>query len=82
MRHTIGSPVTWTSQSHGSVVTKTGQVVEVVPPGRFPTTKMRTMGMPRDKESYVVLVKRIGRNGEEIAPQYYWPKTSQLGGAQ
>jgi len=72
----IGDVVEWTSQSSGSSLTKRGIVTEVIVPGtrpdriRFPGLYRSTalIGMPRNHESYVVLV----------GSKPYWPRVSQL----
>ena len=50
----IGDRVTWSSQAGGRTVTKTGEVVEVVPALERPKTKIKGMGFHRDHESYIV----------------------------
>jgi len=62
----VGDRVTWTSQSAGTVKTKTGEVVRVLQPGERPGWK--NQGASRDHVSYVV---RVGR-------RLYWPRVSQL----
>ena len=68
--------VTWTSQSRGTTTSKTGMIVEVLPPGdrpdedRFPRLyRGAGCGMSRRHESYVV------RTDEG---KIYWPVVSKL----
>lgn len=69
-----GSVVRWKSQAKGVWKTKTGEVVEVVPPGSSPGREFTSLhrgsgiGFPRDHRSYVV---KVGR-------KYYWPRTAAL----
>jgi hypothetical protein len=73
----VGDRVEWTSQAGGHARTKRGVVIEVVPPGRDPTTKRRGAGMYRDHESYVVRAVALGRaSGEHSAT--YWPRAASL----
>lgn len=77
MAFKVGDAVEWTSQAGGFARTKRGEVIEVVPPGRDPTTKIRDRGMYRDHESYVVRAVALGRrSGDRRAT--YWPRASSL----
>lgn len=71
----LGDIVTWTSQAAGIARTKTGQIVEVVPPGERPNRerfvslyKNSGVGSPRPAVSYVVMVGR----------KAYWPLANKL----
>jgi len=72
----IGDTVTWTSQSQGSVKTKTGTVVAVVPPKEDPMSllpqgmKLDSWGLSRPRESYLVQVGKQTR--------LYWPREGTL----
>lgn len=72
----VGDSVTWTSQSGGYTVEKTGQVEQVVPAGGKPDRERFAslytgagVGITRDHESYVVRVKGRG---------VYWPRVVHL----
>lgn len=80
----VGDLVTWTSQSSGSTMTKTGRIVVVLGPDSDPlwnpecnpkkhaATARYGGGIPRNHESYVVLVEKGRRR------ILYWPRVSQL----
>lgn len=74
MKFQIGDVVTWTSQAAGIPATKTGEIIEVVPPGS-PATQIRGAGLPRDHESYVVKAKKTTDRGRQAL---YWPRVSLL----
>jgi hypothetical protein len=70
-----GSVVRWKSQAKGVWKTKTGEVVEVVAPERYPDRKRfeslyrsSGIGLCRDHETYVV----------KVGSKYYWPRTAAL----
>ena len=72
----LGKLVRWTSAANGSFKTKEGVVAEVVPPGKLPDRNRFPqlyrgpgVGMPRDHESYVVVVTRS---------RPYWPRANKL----
>ena len=72
----LGDTVTWTSQAHGTALSKSGVVVAIVPPGErpdrdaFPTLyKHAGCGFGRKRESYVV---RVGRS------RIFWPREGLL----
>ncbi len=81
----VGDNVQWTSQSAGTVLTKIGKVIEVVPMGRavdFSTAQryanvgcrlVNGGGYPRNHESYLVKVEQGKRK-----PLVYWPRVSAL----
>jgi len=74
----VDDVVTWTSQSSGVTKTKTGIVIavlsagvdpmSVIPPRYFDHHRWQTYGMPRDHESYLVLVEET----------IYWPRVKYL----
>lgn len=68
----IGDKVTWQSQSQGSWKTKVGTVARIVPPGWTPGPtvfrRLKSSGLPRDHESYVVLTDK----------SEYWPRVNKL----
>jgi hypothetical protein len=66
VKFVLGDKVAWTSQAAGSWRYKMGTVVEVVPPGAYPS--VRGCGMPRDHESYVI----------KVGSRKYWPRVSLL----
>jgi hypothetical protein len=85
----LGDLVTWRSQSQGSTKGKSGRIVEVVPPHRYPSDEwasgIRVYGpfrksdgkpfsLTRDHESYIVEVSA----GERARKRYYWPVVSGL----
>jgi hypothetical protein len=74
----VGERVTWRSQAQGSAMTKTGVIVEVVPPNVRPDTTGRPglngCGFGRNHESYIVEVAR----GPKAKPRHYWPVASIL----
>lgn len=71
----IGDAVTWTSQSAGRHVEKTGKVEEIVRAGTVPVgrSKFNDPGSARDHESYLVRVPGRG---------LYWPRVSGLKAVQ
>ena len=78
MTFRVGDRVEWTSQSGGRVATKCGSVVEVVPAGSSPKTRVPQPGAwggARDHESYVV---RGATLGDERRKRAYWPLVSHL----
>jgi hypothetical protein len=74
----VGQGVTWRSQAQGSTTTKTGVIVEVVPPNVRPDTTGRPglngCGSGRNHESYVIEVPQ----GLKAAAKHYWPVVSIL----
>lgn len=83
----IGDKVEWTSSSNARKTTKTGEIVAVVAPGpRFTVSfqkiaeqhnavSMYGGGMPRDYESYLVLVPPATPRSKG---KLYWPLVSKL----
>jgi hypothetical protein len=71
-----GDRVTWTSQANGRTVEKTGEVIEVVPAGKDPKTKIHGAGLWRQHESYVVHAVKDTKSGKKTA--IYWPIVSLL----
>ena len=67
-RLTRGTEVTWTPRAGSHAKTKTGLVIEVVPPLQRPVNKVDPSALLRDHVSYVVLV------GKKL----YWPRVSTL----
>jgi len=75
MSHKLQDTVHWTSQSQGFKKTKSGVVVEIVPPKTYPNKnrfpqlyKGGSIGSRRNHESYVVMVGN----------QPYWPRVTHL----
>lgn len=71
----LGERVEWVSQAAGHSRTKVGEVAECVPAGRMPDRtkferlyKSSGVGLPRDHESYVILVGN----------KPYWPRVKNL----
>ena len=75
MKFKEGDLVEWTSQAGGFTKTKIGKVIEVVPKGAEPKTKLRDRGYGRSEESYVVLGHRKGIEEKDEA---YWPRVGLL----
>jgi hypothetical protein len=73
MQLKVNDEVKWTSQAAGHAVEKVGHVVEVVPAGAQPVTKLDRPGASRDHESYVVRARKP--NGRVAN---YWPKVKYL----
>ena len=74
-----GDIVEWTSQSGGSVRTKRGHIVEVVPEGERPMRRRKNWGLNRDHESYVVMAHVL--NGSKAQRKWfrsYWPRVNKL----
>lgn len=82
-----GDIVTWTSQSQGHTLTKTGEIIMVVSPGSsvrnaaqvFSNHKLRFfphMALPRKEESYFVSVSD-GKTDKAMR-SLYWPRVSSL----
>lgn len=77
----VGDKVMWRSQAGGHWLDKYGEVVEVVPRGTMPTTKLKDPGMPRygirngvEEPSYVVRTVYVMRNGVvKRVSKVYWP---------
>lgn len=71
-----GDIVRWTSSAHGSSLSKTGVVEEIVPANERPKCEdlKRPLGMPRKDESYVI---RVGQSGAAKGTAY-WPLVSKL----
>ena len=65
----IGDTVSWTSQAGGFSKTKTGVIVEAIPPHYSPDAKynLHTISK-RSSTSYVV----------KVGNKYYWPHRSKL----
>lgn len=87
-RYSVGERVTWKSQSNASMTEKRGEVVAIVPAGKYtadfiPTSwgevwNLSTVdggSMPRNHESYLVLVRPERGNAK---PRLYWPRVSAL----
>ena len=80
----VGTPVSWTSQSRGTTLTKTGKIVDVIPSGEVPDELKwpalyrdgRLLGARRKKISYVVKVDPPA--GSSAAPKFYWPRTEGI----
>ena len=70
----VGDGVVWDSQAAGVWRVKCGEVVEVVPAGKYPVRKVDG-GFTRDHESYVVRASAVGRKGPA---RTYWPRVSAL----
>ncbi len=71
----VGDQVSWSSQSGGYVKSKSGTVAEVVPAKRSPSRELfdalykgAGVGLPRDHQSYVVMV----------GSRPYWPRALAL----
>lgn len=68
----IGTIVSWkSSNTH-----KTGQIFEIIPPGKLPIDfgyRLGDTALPRTETSYIV---KGGVNGK--ATKFYWPKTNLL----
>lgn len=70
----VGDLVTWKSQATGTVKTKRGEIVEVVPANESPKTPMRGISaLTRNHESYIV---HVG-SGTGMR-NFYWPLVSRL----
>jgi hypothetical protein len=71
-----GDTVRWTSSAHGSSLSKTGVVEEIVPPNERPKCEdlKRPVGLPRKEESYVIRVGKVGA----AKGTAYWPLVSKL----
>lgn len=70
----IGDAVEWDSQANGSWTRKIGRVVEIVPAGKDPQSKIAGYpGGRRGHESYVVEV-RTGTRSKRL----YWPRAASL----
>lgn len=78
-----GDQVTWSSQAGGNTAVKTGTIIEVVPSGAKPKTRVKDAGSPRDHESYVVAASHTDKSGRTRKANY-WPlvKNLQLSNAQ
>lgn len=76
MTFKVGDFVQWTSQSAGTVTTKQGKVIQVVPPGGAPEG-VRRPGTSRNHESYVVRASYDLTNGKKRS-KTYWPIASKL----
>lgn len=78
----INQKVSWTSHSGGYTKSKTGTVVAVIPPhAHIPyewKKRLDAPGLPRDHESYLVLVP--GKT-ERSAGKLYWPIVKKLSAA-
>lgn len=68
----VGDMVTWDSQAAGTLLRKTGRVVEVVPAKTPPAFRMYST---RDHESYVV---EVPGKTSRAKPRRYWPLASKL----
>jgi len=78
----LGDSVTWSSQSAGVALIKTGIIEEVVDPGKLPDRdrfeqlyRGPGIGMSRDHESYVVRVP--GKTSKGVG-KLYWPRRAGL----
>ncbi len=88
MNFTLGTSVTWTSGAGGGETVKTGEVVAIVPAGsrikefvysylsagETNCSGLDMEGLPRNHESYLVLVPAAGKG----RPKLYWPRVSKL----
>jgi hypothetical protein len=74
MQFKDGDEVEWTSQAGGKVKTKSGFIVEVIPPNAPPPQVRGSgpVGAPRKHESYVVGV--LDKKGLV----FYWPRVISL----
>lgn len=84
----IGTKVQWTSHGQGTVSTKEGKLVAVVPAGtsaseiltkRFKVNKydlscFSDVKTPRSTKSYIVVANR----GETRKPRIYWPRVNHI----
>lgn len=80
MTFKLNDKVQWTSSSNGSTKTKTGVIVDVIPPRGKIATRHRDFGlegcgMPRDHESYVV---HVPGKTERARGKRYWPLVNKL----
>ena len=64
----LGDEANWTSQAGGYTRKKVGKIIEIVPAGIEPRSKLKDPGMPRNHESYVVAVGKTN----------YWPRVGGL----
>jgi hypothetical protein len=82
-----GDIVTWKSRSTGFWVTRSGEIVEVVPAGvnpysleSFPYDQFQvanaSSNLTREHESYLVAVSTGGSDGTK--KRLYWPQVSAL----
>ena len=82
-----GDKVSWKSNSTGFWVTKSGEIVEVIPAGinpyrleDFPYDQFQVANassdLTREHESYLVAVNMEGSDGTK--KQLYWPQVSAL----
>jgi hypothetical protein len=83
----IGDWAEWTSQAQGSVKTKRGECIAVVPPRVRPFSlkpklgtvftfqAMDSCGLPRDYESYLFALPMAPKGRSRKA---YWPRVSAL----
>lgn len=78
----VGDTVTWSSQSQGATLSKTGQVVAVFAAGSRPLPSEYPSlytgagpGYARNHESYVISVPAKTPKGK---PLVYWPVVSKL----
>lgn len=81
---TVGDLVTWVSQAQGSTVTKTGEIVAIVPPGTHPNEvvppdlqdKVRQFDASgtRKEASYLVAVPTPKGKSCHL----YWPRVRHL----
>jgi hypothetical protein len=83
----LGETVSWLSQAGGFDARKTGEIVAVMPPKchdipglmrqlgeKYNCVKQSGWGYCRDHESYVILVRPMGK----ARPRLYWPVVSLL----
>ena len=83
-----GSHVGWTSSAAGTLTTKHGEVIEVVPAGKYAAN---ATGARRKIESYVVraVVVEASRHGKPVVvdknkakEKIYWPRECYLLGSR
>lgn len=90
----LGDHVTWTSQANGSAITKTGEIVSIVPANMPLYTWLRRAGLAgkmydrtpldgasggRVRESYLIAVTTMSPTGK-VRPRQklYWPDVRRL----
>lgn len=80
MAFKLNDKVKWTSSSNGVTKTKTGVIVDIIPPkGRIPVRHrdfgLEGYGLPRNHESYVVHV--AGKTDRAMGKRY-WPLVNKI----
>jgi hypothetical protein len=88
----VGDSVRWYSQAGGSLpTTKVGKVVVIVPPDTDPLSAAAKIAdqydssrcdikrsLPRQHESYLVLVQQVDKKGVPLRSRLYWPRVCHL----